>query len=206
MAAAMKSAAGFTLLELLMVVAIISILACAAGWGYRGLLRDWQLKRAGEELSEGLKAAQARSENAGATTLQGGRLAGRGTFLVFDEAARSYAAFDWSDADGDAVVEAGESRRLWRQTLPSGVDFGRPAAVDRRACSNSGAPPTAVISFASPNYPPCNDRPCLRFNGDGFSVIGPGAIYLRQGERALALSATRPGHFTLCAWNGVRWR
>jgi len=36
--------------------------------------------------------------------------------------------------------------------------------------------------------------------------MGPGAVYLTLGEQSLAVTGTRPGHFTLCEWDGRRWR
>jgi DNA repair protein RadC len=41
-------------------------------------------------------------------------------------------------------------------------------------------------------------------SNNGFSVMGPGAVYLNLGEQSLAVTGTRPGHFTLCEWDGRR--
>ena len=66
--------------------------------------------------------------------------------------------------------------------------------------------PTSAITFASPAYEPCADRPCIKFDQHGFSVIGPGAVYLREGEQTLAITGTRPGHFAMCEWGVERWK
>jgi type II secretory pathway pseudopilin PulG len=42
-------------LELLLVVAMIGILSCAATWGGKQMSRGWQLKRAGHQVLEDLK-------------------------------------------------------------------------------------------------------------------------------------------------------
>ncbi len=197
---------GFTLLELLLVMAMVGILTCVATWGGSHLVRGWQLKRAGHQLLEDLKAVQARAEMSGSLTMDNGSLVMQRTFLAFDTDARSYVAYAWQDRDSDGVAEAGESVQLWQKSLPPGVSFGWSSGIDRRACSNVAGAPTSAISFSSPAYAPCDDRPCIKFDQHGFSVMGPGAVYLSEGEQSLAITGTRPGHFTMCEWGGERWR
>jgi hypothetical protein len=184
----------------------IARITSVAAWGGKQLASGWQLKRAGHQLYEDLKAVQGLAELSGSMTISGGRLVLRRSFLVFDPALRSYAAYSWQDHDGNAVPTDDENTLLWRHELPAGVFFGWQPDIDRRACSNVNNPPGSAISFSSPDYPPCNDRPCVKFDQNGFSVTGPGAIYLREGEHTLALTGTRPGHFTVCGWDGERWR
>ena len=47
---------GITLLELLLVLAMIGILTCVATWGGGLFARGWRLKRAGHQLLEDIKA------------------------------------------------------------------------------------------------------------------------------------------------------
>lgn len=197
---------GFTLLELLLVMALIGILSVLAAWSGQYLAQGWRLKRAGHQLYEDMKAIQGHAEMSGNMAVSGGRLATQRWFLVFEPAARSYAAYRWQDDDGNAIPADAEAEKLWDRKLPGNVSFGWAADVDRRACSNGNSVPGNAISFSSPDYAPCNDRPCIKFDSNGFSVTGPGAIYLREGDRSLALTATRPGHFTMCRWDGERWR
>lgn len=197
---------GFTLLELLLVLALIGILTTVAAWGGRQMARGWQLKRAGHQLYEDLKAVQGMAEMSGSMTISGGRLVLQHSFLVFDPVQQSYAAYLWQDHDGNAISSDDEASLLWRHELPAGVSFGWEAGIDRRACSNVNSPPGNAISFSTPDYPPCNDRPCVKFDQNGFSATGPGAIYLREAEQTLALTGTRPGHFTVCGWDGERWK
>ena len=197
---------GFTLLELLLVMAMVGILTCVAIWGGGLFAQGWQLKRAGHQLLEDLKAVQGRAEMSGSLTMSNGALVMQRTFLVFDADTQSYLAYRWQDHDGDGVAEVGESDQLWQKSLPPEVDFGWAPDIDRRACSNVSGAPTNAISFSSPVYAPCDDRPCIKFDQHGFSVMGPGAVYLREGGQTLAITGTRPGHFTMCEWGGERWR
>jgi prepilin-type N-terminal cleavage/methylation domain-containing protein len=197
---------GFTLLELLLVIAMLGILTCMAAWGGRQMAQGWQLKRAGHQLYEDLKVVQGQAERSGSLTMSGGSLVTQRTFLVFAPETNSYAAFSWQDHDRDGISTASETARLWTKELPPGVSFGWAPGIDRRACSNVNNPPSSAISFASPNYAPCDDQPCIKFDQHGFSVMGPGAIYMSDGEQTLALTGTRPGHFTMCEWGGERWR
>jgi prepilin-type N-terminal cleavage/methylation domain-containing protein len=197
---------GFTLVELLLVMTLVGILACVATWSGRHLARGWQLKRAGHQLLEDLKAVQGRAEMSGSLTMSNGTLVMQRTFLVFDPDVQSYAAYSWQDRNSDGATEAGEADRLWQKRLPPGISFGWAPGIDRRACSNVNSPPGSAVSFSSPNYAPCDNRPCIKFDQHGFSVMGPGAVYLSEGEQSLAITGTRSGHFTMCEWNGERWR
>lgn len=197
---------GFTLLELLLVLAMIGILTSVATWGGGLFAQGWRLKRAGHQLLEDLKAVQGRAEMSGSLTMSNGALVQQRTFFAFDASTQSYLAYRWQDHDGDGVAESGESAQLWQKALPPGVAFGWATGIERRACSNVSGAPTNAISFSSPTYAPCDDRPCIKFDQHGFSVMGPGAVYLYEGGQTLAITGTRPGHFTMCEWGGERWR
>jgi len=197
---------GVTLLELLIVLALLAVLLAGGSWGSAAMLRHWQTRRAAHQLLEDLRQAQGLAEAAGNVTLQNGALVAQRTFLVFSRQARSYALQQWRDQDGNGIASSDETELLWRHALPAGVSFGWVAGVDRKACSNTAGAPSAAITFASPGYSPCDGEPCVKFDHQGFSVIGPGAVYLHDGEQSLAITATRPGHFTLCRWQGGGWR
>ncbi|NIQ11540.1 MAG: prepilin-type N-terminal cleavage/methylation domain-containing protein [Gammaproteobacteria bacterium] len=198
--------AGFTLLELLLVLSVIGILSSIAVWGGQKAKHGWRLKRAGHQLFEDLKAIQSDAEMSGSLTINNGRLNTQRRFMVFDLDTNSYEAYRWRDDNGNGVVEDEETAMQWRHLLPSKIAFAWSSGVDRRACSNVNNPPGTAVSFSSPDYPPCNDQPCIKFDHNGFSVMGPGAIYLSDERHSLAITATRTGHFTMCEWTGEKWK
>ena len=157
-AAAMR---GMTLLELLLVLAVIGILALAAGWGSRQALQRWQAWRGVHQVLEDLKEAQAQAERTGGFALDGGSLVTARVFLAFEPAAGRYTLYRWQDSNGDGRPDEGESRRLWTRQLPPTVAFGWGAGIDRKACSNGEGQPTAPVTFGTAGYPPCSGRPCL---------------------------------------------
>jgi prepilin-type N-terminal cleavage/methylation domain-containing protein len=197
---------GVTLLELLTVLAIIGILLVVGSWGSVATQQRWQAWQGTQQVLGDFKEAQAHAERGSGYTFKDGALVMARSFLVFEPAARRYALFDWQDADGDGRPEEGESSRIWTRELPPAVRFGRAAGIDRKACSNQNGAPTADITFGTAGYPPCNNLPCLKFDQQGFSSIGPGAVYLVDGEQSFALTATRPGHFAMCRWDGRAWQ
>ena len=196
---------GITLLELLLVLTIVGIVATTAIWGSRQTVQRWQAWRGVHQVLEDFKEAQAQAERAGGVALDGGALVTARSFLVFEPEARRYLLYRWQDSNGDGRPGEGESRRIWTRQLPPTVTFGWDTEIDRKACSNSEGRPAAAVTFGTAGYPPCSGRPCLKFDQQGFSSIGPGAVYLVDGGQSFALTATRPGHFTLCRWDGRQW-
>lgn len=197
---------GFTLLELLVAMAILGILLTLGSWGSAELLQRWQGWRGIQQLLDDCREAQAHAGRGNGSAMVGGALVSARSFLVFDVPGGRFTLYDWVDTDGDGRPENGESRRVWGRELPPGVRFGLVSGVDRKACGNATGAPAAAVTFGSAGYPPCDGRPCLKFDQQGFSSMGPGAIYLVDGAQSYALTATRPGHFTTCRWDGREWR
>lgn len=197
---------GMTLLELLVTLAIIGLLLGAGYWGSAEVVQRWQVWRGGQQILEDIKEAQARAERENGFAFSDGALVTARSFLVFEPEEGRYGLYDWHDVDGDGHPESAETRRVWSRELPPAVRFGWAAEVDRKACSNSAGPPVAAVTFGTASYPPCSGSPCLKLDQLGFSVMGPGAIYLVDGAHSFALTVTRPGRLTLCRWDGRQWR
>lgn len=209
MASAVKAGGrpgGVTLLELLVVLAIVGILVTVAAWGSLEVLQRWQAWSGAQQVLEDFKEAQAHAERGNAYAFSGGALVTARSFLVFEPERHLYSLFDWCDDDGDGRPDEGESRRVWTRELPPAVRFGWAPGIDRKACSSQPGTPTAAITFGTAAYSPCNGRPCVKFDQQGYSSIGPGAVYLVDGAQTFALTATRPGHLTVCRWDGGAWR
>ena len=201
-----SSSQGFTLLELLLVISLVGVLATLTAWGDRQLPQKWQLRQAGHQVFEDLKVAQAKAEMSGSMTVRNGSLVQQRIFVSFDISSNRYSVFQWQDDNANGVTESGETQLLWQNRLPQGISFSWDPSVARRACSNTNNAPGSPVSFSRPSFLPCDQQPCIKLDNNGFSVMGPGAVYLSDGQQSLAITLTRPGHFTMCEWNGDRWR
>lgn len=114
-----QSSAGFTAIELMVVIAIIAILAALAMPGFREVVDRYRVRQATEDLSATLYLARAEAiKRAGRVTV---RKANSGD-------CSTGSAGDWScgwvvfvDADEDGVLDAGETE-LQRSPAPNGVN------------------------------------------------------------------------------------
>jgi len=136
------------------------------------VVQRWQTWRGGQQVLEDFKEAQARAERGGGFVFSGGTLVTARSFLVFEPETRRYGLYDWHDADGDGQPEAGESTRIWIRELPPAVHFGWAVGINYKACSNVAGTPSAAITFGTAAYPPCNGRPCLKFDQQGSAPWG----------------------------------
>lgn len=206
---------GFTLLELLIVLALAGVLSVLGGSVLMNLQRNWQLRKAANDLLEDLRLAQNLAARQGDYAREAGHFVATRTFLYFDVAGRRYRIDRWTDANpgNPAKTDNGkpdpgdllEAVRDW-QSLPPGIAFGT-ATPARAACGDSGdLRPDRTVTFSPGGDPPCEGRPCLRLNRLGFSETGPGAVYLTDGRQSYGLRMLRSGSLDLCRHLGGGWR
>lgn len=205
--------AGFTLIEMLVVVAMLAILGAIASGSFSSLLRGWRLKDAANQLLEGAREAQSEAMRLGDYTTfnvgSGRQYRQQAVFLVLDVAGRGYQAWQWVDNNDNGYPDDSSTdayTRIFSRDLPRGSSFNSGPAT-KVACSNGDALDPAVpdtVTFSSKAYPPCSGQACIQFDAQG--VIGKmGNIYLTDGEDAYALNSLEPGFFRLCRWNGGAW-
>ncbi len=198
---------GMTLVELVVVLAIIGVISGVAGLSLHGYIARWQVRNAANQVFDDLQKAQQAARQIGNYVLtSGGLLAEKRVFWVFDLSGSRYEVFRWQDEDGDGNPESGESAALFSADLTDGIVFGTVPGVDRTACSDTAGAPSASVTFSAANDPPCSSSRCIRINKFGFSETGPGGIYLTRGDVSYAITMTRPGNIAMCRWDGGHWQ
>jgi prepilin-type N-terminal cleavage/methylation domain-containing protein len=210
-----RELAGFTLLELLMAVALLGLLTVLGGGVLLNVLRGWQLRKAANDLLEEVRYAQNLAARQGDYARDGGQFVETRTFFHFDVEAGSYRVDRWIDANPGNPAKTNNGRPdpgdrveplLDWQRLPAGIAFGT-AEPARAACGDSGElRPDRTVTISPGSDPPCSGRPCLRLNRLGFSETGPGAIYLTDGSHSYGLRMLRSGYLELCRHVDGRWR
>jgi prepilin-type N-terminal cleavage/methylation domain-containing protein len=207
---AMKTS-GFTLIELLIAISIGAVLVLLAAPAFFEAFAPG-LKSSAQNLAADLRFAQNEAVRQGDASPGGGSFRERKVFVVFDIENNRYSAWRWEDSNGNNMRDAGEFNpdlgadpagdapvRTW--ALAAGVHFSIHSGVMKSACSGSGPAPGNSVSFQPDPNPPCNGRPCIRFNGRGFMEGLNGAAYLSNGNDAYAVSANRAGLFSSCKWS-----
>ncbi|TYO99933.1 prepilin-type N-terminal cleavage/methylation domain-containing protein [Geothermobacter ehrlichii] len=216
-----RSEAGFTLIELLVVIGLMAILFGIAGGVMSDQFRRWSLRNAANRVLEDMRAAQMEAIKAGdyqsVPAATGEQFIQQNVFVVFDPAANSYRAELWVDDDGDGNPEATDNNgypdaadsftTLLENSLPNGFSFNSGPATTSACSGSSAINPVGSddVTFSRPNYPPCNGKPCIRFDGRG-KVSSVGNIYITDGRRTYAVNSLRPGFFRLCMSDGGNWR
>ena len=100
---------GFTLMELMIVIAIIAILAAVVIPNFIGWLPERRLDAGAQEILQGLQKSRSRAI-----------MLNRNVIVTFDAGTDSFTAFVDEDASGG--LDAGEQTLLDR-TMPAGVNF-----------------------------------------------------------------------------------
>lgn len=178
-----KSKAGFTLVELMIAVAIIGIMAAVAAPGFIAWLPNYRLKSAARDLYSALQNARllAVREN---TTVQ----------VVFvDDLTPANQDSYFIDINGSGVVDQPGEYRVNLSGYGSGVAFGFPPGL----VNWNGTGVAQSITF--PGGPP----PFSTYNSNGTS--GNGTVYLVNAQQHIVYSITTvtSGAVKLRKYNGI---
>lgn len=182
---------GFTLLELVVAIAILAIVGGLAGGAFFHWLPRYRLKRAALDLFSTLQRAKMLAIR------NGGECA-----VVFDPEANAYHLVS-SGANGRYDGEGGTSDDRVEKTVclsdyGGGVAFGHGDAVCNATTRSSRGFPSDHVSFAGNR---------AMFTGNGMTSR-MGYVYLTndlKGAFALAVP-TMAGTVRLLQWDGERWR
>jgi prepilin-type N-terminal cleavage/methylation domain-containing protein len=198
---------GFTLAELLMVIAIIGVVTGISALGIKPIFDSWRLQEASNQILEDMRHAQDQAIKTGDYSLDAGTGKFRMTriFMVFDITNRNYQTYLWTDTDNNGTPDAGETLAIeGTNLLPAGINFGT-AHATKSACSNSNASHSRrTVTFGAAAYPPCNGSPCVQFDKFGF-LDRTGAVYLNNSEKSTAISPQLTGHMNMCSETDGRW-
>jgi len=126
-----KKNRGFTLMELMIVIAIIAIMASIAIPNFIGWLPERRLDAGAQDILQGLQKSRSKAI-----------MTNRNVIVTFDAAANSFIAFVDEDANG--AQEAGE-RTVVDSDMPAGVVFDEPGFGAAVTFNNRGIPSTSGV-------------------------------------------------------------
>ena len=172
-----RSQLGYTLVELLVVTAVVSLLLVSSLVAVNNSLPRWRADEAARDVAVALRAARADAV-----------INRRVTSVPLDTARDMYALLS-TTASGGVVTEGGV--RL--ASLPVGVTYARPTAGDVVTLSPPGAPGDEAAVFDS--------------SGRLLSNVRPGEVYLGLPERDIyrRVMVSFAGTVSVERWNGSTW-
>jgi len=216
----LQSKQGFTLVEVMIVVAVIGVLTAVAAATMPGVIRSWKMKDAANRILEDMREAQISAMRVGdylGISVGGGeQFRQQQMFVVFDVDAGNYSLQHWVDdndngvsnpTDGNGLPDSADNiTEVYSRNLPTGVSFNSGPATKSACTGSSNISPlgSQSVTFVSRSYPPCNGNPCIRFDAKG-AIDSIGNIYVTDGSRTYAINSLRPGFFRLCMTNGSGW-
>jgi len=204
--------AGMTLIEIIIVVAVVGIMVLVATFGFSGWQDDQRLKSAARSVADAFLLARGEAIRTGNVH-----------FVVFDDlgaTAPIEIVNDGTVATANCKIDAGET--VHQVAAVQGVVWGTTATL-ANGTPAPGDPGLAVGNIAAgssstdASLTPANDARWVRFEPDGlprlftpnagacgavgFAGQGGGAIYVTNTERDYAVVLTQLGTARVHRWN-----